>query len=146
MIDGIATESSDRKGKRDFSLYSTISHVISYFRWRDRIGNMLVLYRSKYAIYSVGPHWPGIFVVVALVLGGTKVNLDLVMMKSNVLSLRGQLIFKIVIFTLMVSTLVFLLLTAIVDPGIVQSTQVSVDEERQDRNYTPLDDCHYCDI
>jgi hypothetical protein len=141
------------KDKGESIQLSFYKRLYNIFRWKDKIGNLYVLYRGQGAIYTIGPHWPGVLVVIALILGGTYVNYQMLHQKR--FSVSTLYIFTVFIFTMMILTLTMLLLTALTDPGIMQATHISTtDDFSSDDFNVNIDgdtvvnssDSQYCDI
>lgn len=141
------------KDKDESLQLSYISRICNFFRWKDKIGNLYVLYRSKGNIYTIGPHYPGVLVVIGLIIGGTYVNIQMLYQKRFVVS--STIMFTIFIYTMMTMTLISLLLTAITDPGVMQATHISTtDDFSADDFNVNIDgdtvvnsnDSQYCDV
>lgn len=103
--------------------------VSDYCKWKDMIGNMFVVFRHKNAIYSVGPHFPGVLVVIAMIVVGTSINLSI--LDSKNFSISINIAFKIFICFMATLSLIFLMLTATVDPGIILSDQTTVGYDKE---------------
>lgn len=105
-------------------------YLYSLCTYNDKIGNRYVLHRTKYKIYLIGPHYLGVITVTVLIFLGTSLNLNILHDKQ--LSYLLKLIIEVFIYMMMMLTLIFLLLTAITDPGIILLNQVSCLEENHD--------------
>ena len=125
----------------DFSAYgrrSPIDHYETYypacirkFLPKKRDGNIMILYESEGGFsLSIGPHWPGTIVVVAMLGGGTWLNLGRI---KNSLALQS---FVVLLFVL---SLIFLFLTSLTDPGVVRSSIIVANE-------VEAEGLVYCDI
>jgi len=79
---------------------------------KKRDGNIMILYESSSGFtLSIGPHWPGTLVVVAMLLVGSWMNFGRV---------KGSLWLETFVVTQLSLSLVFLFLTALSDPGIIR--------------------------
>lgn len=86
-----------------------------------KYGNVYLLSRSRGLV--LGPHWPGVLVTVALIIGGAMLNLQVVASRFP-LGLSKDLMITLV-YVLFCATLGLLLRTATADPGIVFPTSVN---------------------
>mmetsp|Transcript_4034 Transcript_4034/g.4159 ORF Transcript_4034/g.4159 Transcript_4034/m.4159 type:complete len:193 (+) Transcript_4034:117-695(+) len=101
--------------------------------WLETDGELLI---------TMGPHWPGVLVVVFLILGGTYMSFMLIdLIPSN----RGStlpILFRLSSTFFFTITMASLMLTACSDPGIVRATPISGREETEEE----LENTIYCEI
>ena len=81
----------------------------------QKIGNVYVLSKSNGIV--LGPHWPGVLVTIALIFGGTMLNLQVVESKFPTGAAREWM--RVLVCFLFASTMGLFLKTATTDPGIV---------------------------
>lgn len=109
------------------------SFMRSYLPSR-RIGNMMTIYESNgLLMVTAGPHWPGVVVVVFMLLGGARMNYTQV---------KNSAAMQAIVYIFLSFSLLFLFLTACTDPGIIRISQIQVDEEQADG----LSFCDICSI
>jgi palmitoyltransferase ZDHHC9/14/18 len=107
----------------------------------------------------LGPHWPGVLVTLALIWGGTVLNLQVIDTKYNSgTGTHGWM--RLLVYTLCTLTLVLFLKTATTEPGIVTSVprdfsavpgvddddEGAVDAERPTPAAKDLGSLVFCDI
>jgi len=111
------TNASSRHPRALFVL-STLDSILS-----QKIGNVYVLSKSNGVV--IGPHWPGVLVTIALIFGGTMLNLQVVDTKFPTGGASREWMRVLVCF-LFASTLGLFLKTATTDPGIVYPGSLTV--------------------
>jgi hypothetical protein len=106
-----------------------------------KIGKSYIILSHRGHLYTLGPHWPGVVVTIAIIIGGTWLNLKVV--KQNDFSLYWDTCIRLLIAALFTATLGFLLLTALVDPGMVASNPVA--DDISEEAMINLSYCDYCE-
>ena len=86
---------------------------------RRKLGNIYVI-STRYKV-TLGPHWPGVLVTVALILGGSSLNLQVVDSKWLPGSAPNGWM-RSIVYCFCAATLFLLFKTACTDPGIVLPT------------------------
>ena len=96
----------------------TYGHAIGCVK---RIGNSYVIYRHERSdtIITVGPHWYGVILTLVVLCGGCFLCFDTLNSKRVVVSSAMIISFKLFNASTVGLAIVFLLLTACLDPGIV---------------------------
>ncbi len=123
-----------------------LSRIANWCRWKDKIGNLYVIGRYKGHVYTLGPHYPALLVVILLIFGGSHVNFTV--LKQKQFSSSVNLLITVFIYVMMSTTTIFLLLTAFCDPGVVAaSNQLTPDDDIDEFNINTITDQNnlYCD-
>lgn len=93
-------------------------------------------------VITMGPHWPGVLVVIFLIIGGTYMSMELI---TFIPPNRGSFLpafFRLSSIFFFTTTTALLLLTACSDPGIVRATPLNEKEETEE----DLANTMYCEI
>ena len=110
-----------------------------------RLGNSFVWLESSKGdiLITMGPHWPGVLAVVAMILGGTWMTFSII---EGIPVSRFWLgiFFKCTTIVFCVSTIAALMMTACSDPGIVRMTPTSDEEIEEDMDSMTF--CEVCEI
>lgn len=97
-----------------------------------KVGNIYVLWRAKQrdASIVIGPHWPGVVVTMALIFGGSSLNVQVVETKFAEPT-QGHMTLLVYLFATL--TVLLLLKTATTDPGIVYADSALVKDPAAER-------------
>jgi DHHC palmitoyltransferase len=92
---------------------------------------------------TMGPHWPGVLVVIAMIVGGTYVSFNII---GNIEVSRFWIINSAKVSSVFFfgATLAALLMTACTDPGIVRMTPILNEEEKEEEMNTTY--CEVCSV
>lgn len=92
----------------------------------------------------IGTHWPGVLFTIFVILGGTMMNIR-ILNKTNSFDDNSKGLVRLFIGVMCILTIVFLLMTAGSDPGIVFSNpfDAHTNEEEAELN---LQETPYCDV
>lgn len=105
-----------------------------------KMGNVYIL-SSKNRIV-LGPHWPGVLVTLALIAGGTNLNLQVIDTKYPIASATNASM-KVLVFFFCTTTLLLFLKTACTEAGIITGVsptshqQLHDTESHDDGSITP---------
>ena len=110
--------------------YSYYPQCLRKYLPKNRVGNIMILYESRGCLINIGPHWPGVIVVIFMIFGGASVNYS---------HAKNSIILKGFIILFSIFSFVFLMMTALSDPGIKRESNIAQDEEMANSLY-------YCDI
>ena len=89
---------------------------------------------------TMGPHWPGVLVVIVMIFGGTWITFTIIA-NMTVKSVLEKYLFMLSTIFFMTSTTAALLCTACSDPGIVRATPISDRDDVEEE----LNNCPYCE-
>jgi hypothetical protein len=116
----------------------------------QKYGNLIIVQIPKFKFkFIIGKHWPGVLFTICVVMGGSLMNLKIIA-KTSAINEPTKELYRVFVTVMSLLTTVFLLLTAISDPGIVFGNPFTLndveecsDDERQCFN---LQDMHFCDV
>ena len=107
----------------------------------SRKGNIYQLGRYKGTLINIGPHWPGVIAIIALISAGTYLNINIVITQCSHQNSTKTLLY-IFISIMCILTTITLLLTAFIDAGIVVNNHISSDEEEASITYEARESLH----
>lgn len=93
---------------------------------------------------TMGPHWPGVLVVIAMIIGGTYVSFNII---GNIEVTRFWIINSAKVSSVFFfgATIAALLMTACTDPGIVRVTPI-LSEEIKEEEMMNTTYCEVCSV
>lgn len=112
-------------------------------------GNILVFYEKLNGdIVGLGPHWYGVIVTLIVILSAVLIHVNVVII-SNVTSTFVMMTLIIPEVAIGCLATLFLLLTALEDPGIIKPNHADVEELFEDSETAKFDQFKaniYCDV
>ena len=108
----------------------------------SRKGNIYQLGRYKGTLINIGPHWPGVIAIIALISAGTYLNINIVITNQSSYHNSTKVSLYVFISVMCILTTITLLLTAFIDAGIVVNNHISSDEEEASITYEARESLH----